>query len=307
MSIPESAWPDNGVAYMQQSKTSAQYMTIEASPPDEDGFSSICYGTFDANNRGLPPGTIVIRQSAEIANLRADNEELARKTGDLPYAVIALTAQRDELKAHVRELTELALKTIPSDWRPGHCMADGPMPWLAEYVEELQAEREKLRDELEKERMRLCACGVVAMSDTESSAKEARDMHPDYRSASCDDVARRVDECIALRAEVARLQSRLIVREHVCLDFADNPRDITTMQAPADTIDEVRSALRGTAAMYRDAIAELDLLKSQSEDERKITGILLAHLGLDEIAAFTEAGVPNPGRLKSILAYEHKS
>ena len=122
MSIPESAWPDNGVAYMQQSKTVAQYMTIEASPPDEDGFSSICYGTFDANNRGLSPGTIVIRQSAELESLRA---------------------------------------------------------------------------------------------------------------------------------EVARLQG-------------------------------------------------------QSEDERKITGILLAHLGLDDSAAFTEAGVPNPGRLQSTLAYENK-
>lgn len=37
----------------------------------------------------------------------------------------------------------------------------------------------KLFDELERERMRLAACGVVAMSDTPDSAKKARDMHPD--------------------------------------------------------------------------------------------------------------------------------
>lgn len=58
-----------------------------------------------------------------------------------------------------------------------------------------------LEAELERERMRLTACGVVACSDTPASAAVARDMHPDYRSASCDDVARRVDECISLRAE----------------------------------------------------------------------------------------------------------
>ena len=55
--------------------------------------------------------------------------------------------------------------------------------------------------ELERERMRLAACGVVAMADTPESAARARDMREEYRSASCDDVARRVDECMALRAE----------------------------------------------------------------------------------------------------------
>jgi hypothetical protein len=36
-------------------------------------------------------------------------------------------------------------------------------------------------------------------------------------------------------------------------------------------------------------------------DERKITDLLLAHLGLDASSAFTESGVPNPGRLAAIL------
>lgn len=55
--------------------------------------------------------------------------------------------------------------------------------------------------ELERERMRLTACGVVAMADTPESAAKAREMRDEYRSASCDDVARRVDECMTLRAE----------------------------------------------------------------------------------------------------------
>ena len=59
----------------------------------------------------------------------------------------------------------------------------------------------KAEAELERERMRLAACGVVAMADTPESAAEAREMRDEYRSASCDDVARRVDECMTLRAE----------------------------------------------------------------------------------------------------------
>ena len=66
----------------------------------------------------------------------------------------------------------------------------------------------ELEKELETERMRLAACGVVAMADTPESAERARAMHPDYRSASCDDVARRVDECIKLRAELIALKAQ---------------------------------------------------------------------------------------------------
>lgn len=72
----------------------------------------------------------------------------------------------------------------------------------ADLIERQAAELAALRAELERERMRLAACGVVAMADTPASAAKAREMHDDYRSASCDDVARRVDECIALRAEL---------------------------------------------------------------------------------------------------------
>jgi hypothetical protein len=61
-----------------------------------------------------------------------------------------------------------------------------------------------LRNDLERERMRLVACGVVAMADTPESAVQARQMHPDYHSASCDNVARRVDECMALRKDAER-------------------------------------------------------------------------------------------------------
>ncbi len=70
-------------------------------------------------------------------------------------------------------------------------------------------EIDSLRAELERERTRLAACGVVALADTPGCAKRARDMHADYWSVSCGDVARRVDECIALRAERDRLREAL--------------------------------------------------------------------------------------------------
>jgi hypothetical protein len=53
-------------------------------------------------------------------------------------------------------------------------------------------------------RIRLAACGVVAKADTPESAKEARDIHPDYHSASLDDVISMVDALMAARAKQAR-------------------------------------------------------------------------------------------------------
>ena len=68
--------------------------------------------------------------------------------------------------------------------------------WLCDLIE-------SLRQQLEIERMRNVACDVVAMADTPTSAEEARKMLPDYRSAALESVIRRVDECIALRQQLA--------------------------------------------------------------------------------------------------------
>lgn len=70
-------------------------------------------------------------------------------------------------------------------------------------------ERDEARTELEVERMRLAACGVIALANTPESAAKARDMLPQYRSASSADVTRAVDQEIQLRAEVERLRAAL--------------------------------------------------------------------------------------------------
>ena len=57
-----------------------------------------------------------------------------------------------------------------------------------------------LEKELERERFRLAACGVVAMADTPESAAKARDICPDFWSASLDDVIRQVDALMEARA-----------------------------------------------------------------------------------------------------------
>lgn len=93
-----------------------------------------------------------------------------------------------------------------TDWMQNK---DAPVRWLGKHradalreeIDRLTRERDEARAELERERMRLAACGVVAMSNTPESAKRNREMHADYHSASCDDVASAVDREMELRAE----------------------------------------------------------------------------------------------------------
>lgn len=65
--------------------------------------------------------------------------------------------------------------------------------WPEEVTREAADHIERLTAELETERMRLAACGVVAMANTRESAEKQRQMLPEYMSASCQDVMRAVD------------------------------------------------------------------------------------------------------------------
>ena len=77
-------------------------------------------------------------------------------------------------------------------------------------IADMQAEIDSLRDQLEVERIRLAACGVVAFANTPDSSEKARNMLPIYRSASCDDVARIVDSEMELREQLAAAQARIL-------------------------------------------------------------------------------------------------
>ena len=71
------------------------------------------------------------------------------------------------------------------------------------------AEVTRLREELENERMRHAACGVIAMSNTRESLKRATEIHSDYLSASVQDCIRSVTREIELMEENIRLREAL--------------------------------------------------------------------------------------------------
>lgn len=80
---------------------------------------------------------------------------------------------------------------------------------LAQQVAQAQNERDEAIAELETERLRLAACGVVAMANTPESAARVRDILPVHFSASLHSVMGAVDREMELRAEVERLRSAL--------------------------------------------------------------------------------------------------
>ena len=90
-------------------------------------------------------------------------------------------------------------KEYPEDWDGAAIRAE--LRRQHGEIEALKAERDALHKELDDERMKHAACGVIAMANTPESARKARDMHPAYRSASVRDVENAVDREMALRAE----------------------------------------------------------------------------------------------------------
>lgn len=142
-------------------------------------------------------------QVTALTRLEGSNPDdvaaLARKA--MQCAV--LTVERDELRADLdaeRDAAELKSACITG---------------MRQEITAWSITAENLAAELERERIRLAACGVVALSDTPDSAAKARQMLPEYESASCDDVKRRVDECMSLRAERDGLKVKL--DEATCL------------------------------------------------------------------------------------------
>ena len=134
------------------------------------------------------------RAAAELRRLSAENTAAVSSFLAADDERRELRAERDALlETFAKVCTRLDIDTEAARKQPGK-----PSDVL---IGAIDAEQEALKVALECERMRVVACGVVACSDTPKSAAVARDMLPVYRSASCDDVARRVDECISLRAE----------------------------------------------------------------------------------------------------------
>lgn len=150
-------------------------------------------------------------------------------------------------------------------------------------------ERDAALAECERLQMQLAACGVVALANTIESAGEARQMHPDYMSASCSDVADAVDREIALRAERDDLRQRLAVRDE---DIERIRVQLMTIASadPAQHSIEWAKAMAATGnnevyAKWREAFDERD---QQAQRIGELEGLLLdcenafADIGADE-------------------------
>lgn len=127
--------------------------------------------------------------------------------------------------------------------------------------EQLRARVAELEAQIETERMRLAACGVVALANTRKSAAKAREMLPEYRSASLEDVIRAVDSEMLLRdqlSDLARLRD-VDAAQHQAdeiewnMQLAEAKRlcsiAVSDMQLEQKTANEVRAQLAETEAL----------------------------------------------------------
>ena len=110
-------------------------------------------------------------------------------------------------------------------------------------------EIKKLRAELERERMRLAACGVIALANTQESARKAREMHPDYESASASDVMRAVDSEMLMREKVKKLKELLLLTDPVVSDVVVGSTQLKQHQEFLNCFPDERKALQDVEAI----------------------------------------------------------
>jgi hypothetical protein len=95
-----------------------------------------------------------------------------------------------------------------NEWKKGLCdYCKGLDTFDVDNTDFLLSEIDRLREQLEIERIRLAACGVAAMANTEETIKQRIDKDNPYHSASYGDVCSAIDREIAYREEVKALES----------------------------------------------------------------------------------------------------
>lgn len=207
----------------------------------------------DAGNRVLreleradtDPGLTLEAQVAQVVNAL----KVTRVARDQAQA--ALDAERSWTQK-ANTVVDGLLAKLTAALHPAFAPRD-----LSSGVDALIERLKKAEDELHTERMRLSACGVVAQANTRASAARARDMHPDYKSASCNDVARAVDREMELREALER-PGRTVVATLRGLDGFE--RHLAVLDPPPLIIDvptssgarRFRLAERGAAVLYRE-------------------------------------------------------
>ena len=97
---------------------------------------------------------------------------------------------------------------VSGDEPGGHrTVEDHLFDGAATELRRLYAENQSLKSELERERLRLTACGVIALANTPESAENARQIRVEYSSGSARDVADAVDREMKYRHQLNHLKS----------------------------------------------------------------------------------------------------
>ena len=120
------------------------------------------------------------------------------------------------------------------------------LPALLDALEAAEAE-------LERTRMQLAACGVIAMANTSDSAKTVRSMHPDYDCASTRDVASAVDREMEARKKLEAAEARekrlreLLLKAATYVELTYNEEAGEEAAEAKRDLDEINAALAETA------------------------------------------------------------
>lgn len=187
----------------------------------------------------------------------------ADKFRDLERKLATVTRERDEARQTADNLSGLFCN-IRDTMRVRDI--DGRLP-LDEQVIAIAKERDRLKEQLELEQIRHSACGVIALSDTPESAAKARDMLPEYYSASAQDVARRVDECIQLRQQLQQAEAeRDRLKEQLYDATACLHCDLHNESAPCSCTDEHKGRVAALKEQLQQAEADSKLANKVAFD-----------------------------------------
>ena len=161
----------------------------------------------------------------ELTRLKAEAEadaaweaarEAAWEASDAAWAAYAAARRGQEVKHKCPDCKNEFIQPFRCVTCGAEKLYDATVATLQQQNDALRSQLDEARAELERERMRLAACGVVALANTPESAAKARAAYADYRSASCDDVARIVDKLMEAReadaAWVAERKARAAAR-----------------------------------------------------------------------------------------------
>ena len=148
-----------------------------------------------------------------------------------------------ELATATRERDEARAIANDRDAMVDH--RDRALTAMYQRVDVITQERDEARAELETERLRLAACGVVAMANTPESAARVRDILPVHFSASLHSVMGAVDREMELRAEVERLRKTL---DEIATYWNGSHRPAETLDAAEWTQGVAEEALAATEA-----------------------------------------------------------